>query len=215
MPRSFEYIIEVVAVRGHMADLPAGRHGLAVEVHPDPRVAREDVRVFVLRGAGGAFVVELLATLTWSKLLNWHLGAMGLLVMLAVLFFPDGLRQGAYRLPALASLAGRHTFTYKQSSAGVTPNGAASPGKGSCMQSAPYALAARTPDQACAGCGGFQRNSPTGGEAYGIPLNATTPPSIVPCTAPVSTVARSLPAHAEPAAASSSASVAEILLNLC
>ncbi len=38
----------------------------------------------------GAFVVELLANLTWSKLLNWHLGAMGLLVMAIVMLFPDG-----------------------------------------------------------------------------------------------------------------------------
>jgi branched-chain amino acid transport system permease protein len=53
--------------------------------------------ILLLGGAGtvfgpvaGAFVVELLANLTWSKLLNWHLGAMGLLIMLIVLAFPDG-----------------------------------------------------------------------------------------------------------------------------
>jgi branched-chain amino acid transport system permease protein len=53
--------------------------------------------ILLLGGAGtvfgpvlGAFVVELLATLTWSKLLNWHLGAMGLLIMGIILAFPDG-----------------------------------------------------------------------------------------------------------------------------
>jgi branched-chain amino acid transport system permease protein len=53
--------------------------------------------ILLLGGAGtvfgpvvGAFVVELLANLTWSRLLNWHLGAMGLLIMAIVLAFPDG-----------------------------------------------------------------------------------------------------------------------------
>jgi ABC-type branched-subunit amino acid transport system permease subunit len=53
--------------------------------------------VLLLGGAGtvfgpvlGAFAVELLANLTWSRLLNWHLGAMGLLIMLIILVFPDG-----------------------------------------------------------------------------------------------------------------------------
>lgn len=53
--------------------------------------------VLLLGGAGtvfgpvlGAFAVELLANLTWSRLLNWHLGAMGLLIMFIVLVFPDG-----------------------------------------------------------------------------------------------------------------------------
>lgn len=51
----------------------------------------------LLGGAGtvfgpvvGAVVVELLANFTWSRLLNWHLGAMGVVVMLIVLFFPHG-----------------------------------------------------------------------------------------------------------------------------
>lgn len=53
--------------------------------------------ILLLGGAGtvfgpvwGAFVVELLANLTWSKLLNWHLGAMGLLIIGIILAFPDG-----------------------------------------------------------------------------------------------------------------------------
>jgi branched-chain amino acid transport system permease protein len=44
----------------------------------------------VLGPVGGAFVVELLANLTWSKLLNWHLGAMGLIIIAVILLFPDG-----------------------------------------------------------------------------------------------------------------------------
>ena len=53
--------------------------------------------ILLLGGAGtvlgpvaGAFVVELLANLTWSKLLNWHLGAMGLIIIGIILLFPDG-----------------------------------------------------------------------------------------------------------------------------
>ncbi len=37
----------------------------------------------------GAFFVELLATFTWSKLLNWHLGAMGVIIMLVIALFPE------------------------------------------------------------------------------------------------------------------------------
>jgi branched-chain amino acid transport system permease protein len=55
--------------------------------------------ILLLGGSGtvfgpvvGAFVVELLATLTWSHLLNWHLGAMGLLIIAIVLAFPDGFK---------------------------------------------------------------------------------------------------------------------------
>ena len=52
----------------------------------------------LLGGAGtvlgpvlGAWTIELIANFTWSRLLNWHLGAMGAVVMLIVLFFPHGL----------------------------------------------------------------------------------------------------------------------------
>ena len=48
--------------------------------------------ILLLGGAGtvlgpvvGAFAVELLANLTWSKLLNWHLGSMGLIIIAVVL----------------------------------------------------------------------------------------------------------------------------------
>jgi branched-chain amino acid transport system permease protein len=45
----------------------------------------------VLGPVAGAFGIELLANLTWSRLLNWHLGAMGVVVMLIVLLFPQGV----------------------------------------------------------------------------------------------------------------------------
>jgi branched-chain amino acid transport system permease protein len=66
----------------------------------DMAIAVKSFVIFLLGGPGtvlgpviGAFFVELLATLTWSKLLNWHLGAMGLLIMLVILLFPDGFRE--------------------------------------------------------------------------------------------------------------------------
>ena len=53
--------------------------------------------ILLLGGAGtvfgpviGAFAVEGLANLTWSHLLDWHLGVMGLLIIAIVLAFPDG-----------------------------------------------------------------------------------------------------------------------------
>ena len=61
--------------------------------------------VLLLGGAGtvfgpvlGAFAVELLANLTWSRLLNWHMGAMGLLIMFIILVFPDGFGMAVQRL---------------------------------------------------------------------------------------------------------------------
>ncbi len=63
----------------------------------DISIAVKAFVILLLGGAGsvlgpviGAFVVELLANLTWSKLLNWHLGSMGLLIIAIILLFPDG-----------------------------------------------------------------------------------------------------------------------------
>ncbi len=60
----------------------------------------------LLGGAGtvlgpvlGASALELLANFTWSRLLNWHLGAMGVVVMLIVLFVPRGLGAAFRRAP--------------------------------------------------------------------------------------------------------------------
>ncbi|WP_418316560.1 branched-chain amino acid ABC transporter permease [Piscinibacter sakaiensis] len=70
--------------------------------------------ILLLGGAGtvfgpvaGAFAVELLANFTWSKLLNWHLGAMGMIIIGVILLFPDGfqaaLRPGGWIGHRLAS----------------------------------------------------------------------------------------------------------------
>ncbi len=63
----------------------------------DMALAVKAFAILLLGGAGtvlgpvaGAFFVELLANLTWSRLLNWHLGAMGLVIMGVILLFPDG-----------------------------------------------------------------------------------------------------------------------------
>ena len=50
----------------------------------------------------GAFFVEWLATLTWSNLLHWHLGVMGMIIMLVVLLFPHGFLESLRRIPLLA-----------------------------------------------------------------------------------------------------------------
>jgi branched-chain amino acid transport system permease protein len=44
----------------------------------------------VLGPIGGAFFIELMGNLTWSRLLNWHLGATGLIIIGVILLFPDG-----------------------------------------------------------------------------------------------------------------------------
>jgi branched-chain amino acid transport system permease protein len=84
---------------------PAGVFDMAISV--------KSFVIFLLGGAGtvlgpviGAFVVELLATLTWSHLLNWHLGAMGILVVLIIVLFPDGMPQ-ALRRASLGALRQR------------------------------------------------------------------------------------------------------------
>ena len=63
----------------------------------DMALAVKAFAILLLGGAGtvlgpviGAFFVELLANLTWSRLLNWHLGATGLIIMGVILLFPDG-----------------------------------------------------------------------------------------------------------------------------
>jgi len=80
----------------------------------DMAIAVKAFVIFLLGGAGtvlgplfGAVFVELLATFTWSKLLNWHLGAMGLIIMLAIALFPNGLREAIQRIPSLQSLLAR------------------------------------------------------------------------------------------------------------
>jgi hypothetical protein len=56
---------------------------------------------------------------------------------------------------------------------------------GSCIDGAPYDVAARTPVHAAAGSGARSRSSPIGGAAYGIPLQPMTPSAIcAPSTLP-------------------------------
>ena len=74
----------------------------------DMAIAVKSFVIFLLGGPAtvfgpviAAFFVELLATLTWSKLLNWHVGALGMIIMLVVLLFPAGFRPAWRRVPAL------------------------------------------------------------------------------------------------------------------
>src|SRR5688572_19679463 len=55
------------------------------------------------------------------------------------------------------------------------------------MQTGPNLSPARTPSHEEAGCGGFHRSSPTGGEPNGIPLNDVTPSTLpgTPETSPL------------------------------
>src|SRR5215510_12868437 len=63
------------------------------------------------------------------------------------------------------------TFRYKQSS--FQPR-SGSQTAGSCGHDAPNRVAFRVPTHLLTGWGGFQRRSPTGGDAYGTPRNATS-----------------------------------------
>src|SRR5258708_42771 len=65
-----------------------------------------------------------------------------------------------------------------------------SPKTSVCMQAEPNLSAARTPDHGLVGCGDFQRRSPMGGAAKGIPLKMRTERSalVVPRRKPDSTL---------------------------
>jgi branched-chain amino acid transport system permease protein len=80
----------------------------------DMAISVKSFVIFLLGGAGtvfgpvaGAFVVELLATYTWSKLLSWHQGALGVLIILIVMLAPNGFREALRRVPSLASVRAR------------------------------------------------------------------------------------------------------------
>src|SRR5579872_3539941 len=74
-------------------------------------------------------------------------------------------------------------------------------GEAACGQCGANAVAARTPGQLAAGCGGCQRSAPTGGAAYGMPRNSSTPPLAIPPTSPLAVLATGPPAAAPPATA--------------
>src|SRR5690349_10267508 len=71
--------------------------------------------------------------------------------------------------------AGRHRLSVRQSSLIGWSDGVVSPGMRTCGQSLPNTVAARTPLQRGNGCGARQRSGPTGGRAYGMPINALIP----------------------------------------
>ena len=63
----------------------------------DMTIAVRSFVMFLIGGAGtvlgpvaGAFVVEILTTLTWSNLLQFHLAVLGGIIMLVVLLMPNG-----------------------------------------------------------------------------------------------------------------------------
>src|SRR5580658_2559705 len=72
-------------------------------------------------------------------------------------------------------------------------------GPASCGQWGANCVAARTPDQLAAGCGGCHRSAPTGGAAYGMPRNSLTAPLATPRTAPFAVATTGPPAPAGPA----------------
>jgi len=80
----------------------------------DMAISVKSFVIFLLGGAGtvfgpvvGAFLVETLQTYTWSKLLNWHTGAMGALIIIVVMLAPNGIREALRQVPTLASLRAR------------------------------------------------------------------------------------------------------------
>src|SRR5690554_4327761 len=70
----------------------------------------------------------------------------------------------------------------------VAPFGGKRCGAGFGMQTSPNRLASRTPFQEAGAWGSFQRKSPTGGAANGMPLKTVTPCTLpaVPWTRPCS-----------------------------
>src|SRR5262245_22050715 len=81
---------------------------------------------------------------------------------------------------------GVQMFNVRQSSLGGCEN-VMSPKIDPCIHWRPNSVASRTPSHEAAGCGSFQRRSPTGGAAYGIPLKLRIRPSALamPRTVPV------------------------------
>ena len=76
----------------------------------DMAIAVKSFVIVLLGGAGtvlgpvaGAIAIELLATFTWSKLLNWHLGALGVIIVVTVVLFPGGLAEAVRKLRTRAS----------------------------------------------------------------------------------------------------------------
>src|SRR5690606_20370978 len=84
-----------------------------------------------------------------------------------------------------AFLAGVQMLSVRQSSlipvklgVSVAPFGGKRCGAGGCTQTSPNLVASRTPCHDLGSCGCFQRRSPTGAAANGMPLNTVTPGSL-------------------------------------
>src|SRR4051812_11791243 len=77
------------------------------------------------------------------------------------------------------------------------------------MQRGPNATVSFTPSHFAGGCGAFQRSGPTGGAAYGMPLNTRTAASVpaAPDTWPASVFTGSVIAAEAAVAASRNAAV--------
>jgi branched-chain amino acid transport system permease protein len=68
----------------------------------DMTLAVKSFVMFLLGGAGtifgpaiGATLVELLATMTWSHLLQFHLGMLGIIIMIVAVLMPNGIQEFA------------------------------------------------------------------------------------------------------------------------
>ncbi len=83
----------------------------------DMTIAIKSFVMFLLGGAGtvlgpivGAFFLELVSTLAWSHLLTYHVGTLGVIIMLVVIFLPRGffvsLRKGS-SFSAVDRIAGK------------------------------------------------------------------------------------------------------------
>src|SRR3954470_14509761 len=80
---------------------------------------------------------------------------------------------------------------YRQSSLMPLLRNSMSPKIGRCIQAGPNDAAGRTPSQALTGCGAFQRSSPTGGAAKGIPRKTWVPELVMlPSTTPFAVLTR-------------------------
>jgi hypothetical protein len=86
---------------------------------------------------------------------------------------------------ARCATGGAHTLRYRQSS---ESSGWGAPWLAACGQRKLNAAASSAPSYAAGGCGGAQRQRPSGGAAYGTPRNSRTPVgSACPCSSPCST----------------------------
>jgi branched-chain amino acid transport system permease protein len=80
----------------------------------DMMIAIKSFVMFLLGGAGtvlgpalGAFFLEAVSTLTWSHLLNYHVGTLGVIIILVVIFMPRGFITFLYHEFSLSGMLRR------------------------------------------------------------------------------------------------------------